>query len=247
MKQAKIILMRHGECEGGSIFRGQTDVKLTETGMAQMQQAFAELQFPISHVFSSPLQRCQQFSQPLTQRLTLPLMTIPALQEIDFGVWDGQSFDAIYQQNPAKFDAYWDNPWSAESTPDKAESVIDFAARVETGLMSVVDELWRSCQQQHSCLLSIDEQQGQNVPQTAQAVDCPYALVITHGGVMRCLMGYVLKVGQSSGLFANLAIPYAAIMVLDVYWPDDVDKVDGFQATAMNNNTAKVSFTLHWP
>ena len=85
------------------------------------------------------------------------------------------------------------------------------------------------------------------MPQTAQAVDCPHALVITHGGVMRCLMGYVLKVGQSSGLFANLAIPYAAIMVLDVYWPDDVDKVDGFQATAMNNNTAKVSFTLHWP
>jgi alpha-ribazole phosphatase len=247
MKQAKIILMRHGECEGGAIFRGQTDVKLTDTGMAQMQQAFAELQFPISHVFSSPLQRCQQFSQPLTQRLTLPLTTIPALQEIDFGVWDGQLFDAIYQQNPGKFDAYWHNPWLADSTPDKAESVSDFAARVEVGLMSVVDELWRSRHQQHSCLLSIDEQQGQSLPQIAQAVDCPHALVVTHGGVMRCLMGYVLKVGQSSGIFANLAIPYAAIMVLDVYWPDDVDKVDAFQATAMNSNTAKVSFTLHWP
>jgi broad specificity phosphatase PhoE len=43
---------------------------------------------------------------------------------------------------------------------------------------------------------------------------------VTHGGMMRCLMEYVLKAGQCSGLFANLAIPYAAIMVLDIYWLD---------------------------
>jgi len=64
---------------------------------------------------------------------------------------------------------------------------------------------------------------------------------------MRCLVGYVLNTGQCSGLFANLAIPYAAIMVLDVYWPDDVDNIDRFQPPIKDTKAAKVSFTLHWP
>jgi alpha-ribazole phosphatase len=66
---------------------------------------------------------------------------------------------------------------------------------------------------------------------------------------MRCLMEYVLKAGQCSGLFANLAIPYAAIMVLDVYWLDiywldDIDKLDCFQSVVMDSKVAKVSITL---
>jgi alpha-ribazole phosphatase len=74
---------------------------------------------------------------------------------------------------------------------------------------------------------------------------------VTHGGMMRCLMEYVLKAGQCSGLFANLAIPYAAIMVLDVYWLDiywldDIDKLDCFQSVVMDSKVAKVSITLHY-
>jgi alpha-ribazole phosphatase len=61
-------------------------------------------------------------------------------------------------------------------------------------------------------------------------------------------MEYVLKAGQCSGLFANLAIPYAAIMVLDVYWLDvywldDIDKLDCFQSVVMDSKVAKVSIT----
>ncbi|WP_351089176.1 hypothetical protein [Shewanella sp. S1-49-MNA-CIBAN-0167] len=82
--------------------------------------------------------------------------------------------------------------------------------------------------------------------------------MVTHGGMMRCLMEYVLKAGQCSGLFANLAIPYAAIMVLDiywldvywldvywldVYWLDDIDKLDCFQSVVMDSKVAKVSIT----
>jgi alpha-ribazole phosphatase len=71
--------------------------------------------------------------------------------------------------------------------------------------------------------------------------------------MMRCLMEYVLKAGQCSGLFANLAIPYAAIMVLDVYWLDiywldvywldDIEKLDCFQSVVIDSKVAKVSIT----
>jgi alpha-ribazole phosphatase len=76
---------------------------------------------------------------------------------------------------------------------------------------------------------------------------------VTHGGMMRCLMEYVLKAGQCSGLFANLAIPYAAIMMLDVYWLDiywldvywldDIEKLDCFQSVVIDSKVAKVSIT----
>ncbi|MGK0410402.1 MAG: alpha-ribazole phosphatase [Shewanella psychromarinicola] len=76
---------------------------------------------------------------------------------------------------------------------------------------------------------------------------------MTHGGMMRCLMEYVLKAGQCSGLFANLAIPYAAIMMLDVYWLDiywldvywldDIEKLDCFQSVVIDSKVAKVSIT----
>ncbi|WP_435806381.1 hypothetical protein [Shewanella psychromarinicola] len=77
--------------------------------------------------------------------------------------------------------------------------------------------------------------------------------MVTHGGMMRCLMEYVLKAGQCSGLFANLAIPYAAIMMLDVYWLDiywldvywldDIEKLDCFQSVVIDSKVAKVSIT----
>ncbi|WP_175405883.1 histidine phosphatase family protein [Shewanella sp. MEBiC00475] len=230
MKQAKIVFLRHGECEGGDIARGQIDVPLTAQGHEQMRQAFARVTHPISHIFSSPLVRCKTFAASLSQQLTVPLKLVPALQEINFGVWDGQAFDKIYHKSPSQFDAYWRDPWNVENTPDQGESVVDFAERVQQGLMMVVDTL---------------QQVLNKVDDTDESI--PQALVVTHGGVIRCIMGYVLNAGQCSGLFANLAIPYAAIMVLDVYWPDDVDIIDRSQPTAMESKPAKVSFRLHWP
>ena len=230
MKRAKITLLRHGECEGGAIFRGQTDVALTATGVAQMQHALTQVTAPITHVFSSPLQRCFGFSLATAQALSVPLQALTALQEIDFGLWDGQSFERIYQQSPQAFDAYWRDPWASENTPEAGETLSDFNARVETGLMAITDALW----------LQVNNDAALN----QQAELEPHALVVTHGGVMRCLMGYVLNAGQSSGLFANLALPYAAIMSLDVYWTDNVEAaLQGHD----NNPQFKVSFTLHWP
>ncbi|CAM4159383.1 histidine phosphatase family protein [Shewanella livingstonensis] len=227
MKQARIVFLRHGECEGGEIARGQIDVPLTALGREQMQRAFTCVPQPISQLFSSPLIRCHQFAQALSQQLSVPLQVLPTLQEVNFGVWDGQAFDEIYHASPSQFDAYWQDPWKVENTPEKGESVVDFAERVQQGLMTVVDSL-------QQVLNEADE-------------SIPQALVVTHGGVMRCIMGYVLNAGQCSGLFANLAIPYAAIMALDVYWPDGVDNIDSFQPEVVNNKAANVSFTLHWP
>lgn len=75
-----IDLLRHGECEGGNIFRGSTNVALTEHGEKRMQNACRYLldnSFASDNrvsqtlhatekptwdtVITSPLQRCHNF------------------------------------------------------------------------------------------------------------------------------------------------------------------------------------------
>ncbi|MCU7967191.1 MAG: histidine phosphatase family protein, partial [gamma proteobacterium symbiont of Bathyaustriella thionipta] len=59
MKQEKstITLLRHGEPEGGTVFRGITDDLLTEMGWQQMNDAVNTLK-NIDIILSSPLRRC---------------------------------------------------------------------------------------------------------------------------------------------------------------------------------------------
>ncbi|MBV7317186.1 hypothetical protein [Shewanella sp. NIFS-20-20] len=38
----RLILIRHGECEGGAIFRGHCDVAPTELGQQQLQQSLTQ-------------------------------------------------------------------------------------------------------------------------------------------------------------------------------------------------------------
>ncbi|MGI2168831.1 histidine phosphatase family protein [Shewanella sp. MF05960] len=228
MKQAKIIFLRHGECEGGDIARGQIDVALTEQGREQMRQAFSSVPLPIKQIFSSPLVRCQHFADTLSQQLSIPLTTLPALQEVNFGVWDGQTYDAIYQASPSQFDAYWQDPWKVANTPDKGESLVDFYHRVQQGFMVVVDSMWQT--------LNLANEPEANHLQ---------ALVITHGGVMRCIMAHVLNASQNNGLFANLAIPYAAIMSVDVYWTEPSDSNTPLAANSVFQ--PEVSFRINWP
>ncbi|MGB6135539.1 MAG: histidine phosphatase family protein [Shewanella sp.] len=228
MKQARIVFLRHGECEGGEIARGQIDVALTEQGREKMHQAVSCVPLPFMQIFSSPLVRCQHFATSIAQQLNLPLTVLPALQEVNFGVWDGQTYDAIYHASPSQFDAYWQDPWHVANTPENGESLVDFYQRVQQGFMAVVDSMWHT-------LSAADEPEANH----------QQALVVTHGGVMRCIMAYVLKSSQNNGLFANLAIPYAAIMSVDVYWDAPSDDV----TSLVDNQThqPKATFRLNWP
>ncbi len=56
-------LLRHGACAGGEIYRGRSDVALSELGLKQMQAAVLGLHW--QSIISSPLQRCDKFAQGL--------------------------------------------------------------------------------------------------------------------------------------------------------------------------------------
>ena len=120
-------LLRHGETELGGGLRGSLDDALTANGWAQMRAAVVG-QGPWDRLISSPLQRCALFAQELGARRDLPVSLEPALQELHFGAWEGQSAAALMETDAEGLGLFWADPYGF--TPPQGEPVIQFSERV---------------------------------------------------------------------------------------------------------------------
>ncbi|MCW3173213.1 histidine phosphatase family protein [Shewanella subflava] len=232
MKHLQLVFLRHGQCQGGDILRGKTNVPLSEKGLTQMQQAFSRLVKLPDVVYSSPLERCLQFSDLIAKQYQLPIKVLDGLQEIDFGEWDGQTWQTLYQHHEAKITAYWANPWEPKHTPPLGEYTVDFSARVQ----AVVSQIIWQMLQPLAAEVAVD-------PTTVKSASTPSALIVTHGGVMRCIMAAILGVEQAAGIFNQFHLPYAAVFHVDVY-------VDGHYLEHVDQDTFafnNLSVRLNWP
>ena len=155
---SRIDLLRHGACEGGEIFRGSTDVALSETGWSQMRDKVASVDEPHwDHIVTSPLQRCARFAEELSSKRGTALSVDENLREIHFGDWEGLAHSEAQQRDPEVWRKFWQSPDSA--SPPNGEAMSDFCARVTGALDAIV--------QQHS---------GQSV------------LLVVHGAVIRVMI-----------------------------------------------------------
>lgn len=132
MPETRIDLLRHGQCEGGEIFRGSTDVLLTESGWSDMRdQLDLRSPAPWHRIVCSPLQRCQRFAEEAAERLNLPLTIEPDLREMHFGDWEGQNIAQLREDDALL--ARWGEDPEAHSPPN-GESLSVFAERVSLAL-----------------------------------------------------------------------------------------------------------------
>lgn len=106
-----IDLLRHGECHGGSIFRGTTNSPLSTKGWQQMTDTLAG-QGGWQRVVTSPLSRCREFAEALANQNQLPLSVVADLREIDFGVWEGREVAEVWRQDALTAHAYYARPGS---------------------------------------------------------------------------------------------------------------------------------------
>jgi alpha-ribazole phosphatase len=120
-------LLRHGETELGGGLRGSLDDALTANGWAQMRAAVVK-QGPWDRLISSPLQRCALFAHELGAQLNLPVSLEKDLQELHFGVWEGQSAAALMETDAEGLGLFWADPYTF--TPPEGEPVSDFSERV---------------------------------------------------------------------------------------------------------------------
>ena len=120
-------LLRHAQplIEAGTCY-GATDVAADVQATLLAAQAMAQVVPKGVAMLSSPLQRCEQLSQSICRlRPDLTYKTDQRLVEMDFGVWEGQRWDAIPQ-------AAYDH-WTAEFGQHRfggAQSVSEFMATV---------------------------------------------------------------------------------------------------------------------
>lgn len=157
-----IDLLRHGECEGGHIYRGEIDVSLSEQGWQQMEQRCQLISPDWDGVVSSPMQRCIQFSRHMAQTYQLPLTVEQGLRELSFGDWEGQEVEYIWNTQREAVEAWGYDP--VNHPPPNGEAADVFSERVIAALHRV-----------------LEQHRGQHI------------LLVSHGGVMRALLAYILS------------------------------------------------------
>ena len=94
----KLFLVRHGESEWNVLKRiqGQQNVALTDRGKLQAR-LFAKrlLNENIDSIYSSDLDRAYNTAVIIGNMLKIDVNPMPGLREIDFGKWEGISYDNI--------------------------------------------------------------------------------------------------------------------------------------------------------
>jgi probable phosphoglycerate mutase len=128
-----VLLIRHAQTDAvGARLSGRVeDLPLNQVGRAQAERLRARLATTdISAVYSSPMQRALETAGPLAGERSLPIEPLLELQEVDFGEWSGEPFDALAR------DPRWlrYNKVRSLSAPPRGERPLDTQARVVRAL-----------------------------------------------------------------------------------------------------------------
>ena len=161
-KTTIIDLLRHGEPEGGTMYRGGgTDHPLSEAGWAQMKQSVQKNSADWSAIVSSPMLRCKDFGNYLADQKNLPIEIIENLREAGYGSWEGRTSDEIRADSEQEYWQFIADP--VNSRPKNAEPLDAFTQRIKEALLQILDRY-----------------EGQHI------------LLVAHTAVNRAILGIIL-------------------------------------------------------
>ena len=109
----RIILVRHGECQGNieNRFRGRKDYPLNERGRKQALELASELKELIPEfIYSSPLKRAMETAAPLAEMLSVKIVPDEGLNNISLGNWEGRLKSTISREYPEDWQTWLNNP-----------------------------------------------------------------------------------------------------------------------------------------
>lgn len=175
--------LRHGEVVGKQKYRGITDDPLSDSGWIAMQAKTIGKNW--HQVISSPLQRCANFARDYSHSTQTPLTINPHFQEYNFGDWDGLTVNDIKQRGQDDLlQAFWQNPH--HNPPPNAEKIADFHQRIQQGWQALLTTAIENT-----------------------ALTEKHLLLITHAGVIRALVSYILSIPDTHQM--RIAIPLASM------------------------------------
>lgn len=117
-------------------YQGWRDIPLSARGEEQCRQLIMQLgqMSSVDAVLSSDLTRCLAVARPLAKRLGKPLHALPELRELDFGAWEGLTFDEVGQRYPSEQADWLDNP--SEIAPPGGETLQQMTGRIRQALVA---------------------------------------------------------------------------------------------------------------
>ena len=182
-----LYLLRHGELVEQDVLAGHSNISLSEQGLVQLTNAVQALQ-NIEQVISSPLQRCSSFAKQYAQQINAPLVISDLVKEMNFGDWDGQPYQTLWQQQePYGVGDFWQNPW--QFPPINGENMTQFSARI--------DAWWQNfLKHEHA----------------------KHTLLLTHAGVIKHILARVTGINMQQVQYHNVfSILHAGLIKVSIY------------------------------
>ncbi len=160
--------MRHGALVSHQqAYIGQTDIGLAKTGYSAMQALTHDADY--TTVISSPLSRCAVFAKDFSVKHNLALQIDENLTEINFGDFEGKyATDLMNGEQASALKSWWDD--MQNTAPPNGESLTTFNRRVIQAFNHIIE---------------------------TQSANQDKLLCITHGGVIRCLVCYLMQIPLS--------------------------------------------------
>jgi len=113
----QLIIIRHGQTEWNRVerFRGRTDIDLDEIGRKQADvTARRIIEWPVSLLYYSPLKRTETAAGIIARKLSLKMLPLPGIMDIDYGTWQGLTPEEAKAKNSALYNLWMKSPHLAK-------------------------------------------------------------------------------------------------------------------------------------
>jgi len=137
----RLYLLRHGQVAHGHTHRyhGHNDIHLSPEGVRQLEEVAHQLSpLPQAGVYASDLTRAFQGAQIICRGRSLTPQAVPEFREINFGIWEGLSFEEIAALYPEELQARLSD--LANFRIPGGESLMDVRARALPRLREILEQ-----------------------------------------------------------------------------------------------------------
>lgn len=139
----KVLLVRHGETDWNvkKKIQGSTDIPLNEVGREQAGRLAEELlckRDEIEGIYTSCLSRASETAEIIAKRLNKECFVLKGVEEINFGLWEGLSWEQVEEGFPREYQVWREN--RRYQKPPRGESYQELLERVVPALQKLLRE-----------------------------------------------------------------------------------------------------------
>ncbi|MFA9376514.1 MAG: histidine phosphatase family protein [Lachnotalea sp.] len=138
-----LFFIRHGQTDWNqnNKIQGSQDIELNAAGIEQaenLNNKIKELNYKFSKIYTSKQKRAFKTASILSQKTNIDFIPIEGIEEINFGKWEGMSWENVENQFPTEYKKWSNNRGYAK--PPEGESYQDLLERVLVTIHNIIEE-----------------------------------------------------------------------------------------------------------